>query len=60
MSPYNKGRTTTYEVGHWLDLRHIWGDKKGSFGTDYVSDTSDQEEKTLGREIGRASCRERV
>ena len=48
MSPYNKGRTTTHEVGHWLDLRHIWGDKKGSFGTDYVSDTSDQEEKTLG------------
>ena len=23
MSPYNKGRTTTYEVGHWLDLRHM-------------------------------------
>lgn len=34
---FNKGRTTTHEVGHWLGLRHIWGD---SFcGTDYVSDT---------------------
>lgn len=23
---YNKGRTTTHEVGHALGLRHIWGD----------------------------------
>src|SRR5690606_3451761 len=25
-APFNLGRTTTHEVGHWLNLRHIWGD----------------------------------
>ncbi len=35
--PYNLGRTTTHEVGHWMNLRHIWGD--AACGTDFVSDT---------------------
>lgn len=34
---YNKGRTTTHEVGHWMGLRHIWGDS--NCGTDYCNDT---------------------
>jgi len=36
-SPYNKGRTATHEVGHWLNLRHIWGD--ATCGNDLVGDT---------------------
>lgn len=36
-APYDKGRTMTHEVGHWLGLRHIWGD--ASCGTDYCADT---------------------
>jgi len=36
-SPYNKGRTATHEVGHWLNLRHIWGD--ATCGSDLVTDT---------------------
>lgn len=34
---YNKGRTCTHEIGHWLGLRHIWGD--GTCLTDYCDDT---------------------
>ena len=37
-APFNLGRTTTHEVGHWLNLRHIWGDT-GCGGDDFVSDT---------------------
>lgn len=35
--PFNLGRTATHEVGHWMNLRHIWGDT--TCGTDYVADT---------------------
>ena len=35
--PFNLGRTATHEVGHWMNLRHIWGD--ASCGSDLVSDT---------------------
>jgi hypothetical protein len=37
-APYDKGRTATHEVGHWLNLRHIWGDGPCRFD-DGVSDT---------------------
>lgn len=38
-APFNLGRTGTHEVGHWLNLRHIWGDTEDCSGTDLVSDT---------------------
>jgi hypothetical protein len=37
---YNKGRTATHEIGHWLGLRHIWGD--AYCGNDYIDDTPPQ------------------
>jgi PKD repeat protein len=36
----DKGRVATHEVGHWLNLRHIWGDSQ--CGDDQVADTPQQ------------------
>jgi hypothetical protein len=42
-APFNLGRTATHEVGHWLNLRHIWGDDgNGCNGSDFVDDTPNQ------------------
>jgi hypothetical protein len=38
-SPFNLGRTATHEVGHYFNLRHIWGDTEDCSGTDNVADT---------------------
>ncbi len=35
--PFNLGRTATHEIGHWMNLRHIWGDT--TCGNDLVADT---------------------
>lgn len=45
---YNKGRTTTHEVGHFLGLRHIWGDANECNATDYINDTPEQSVETIG------------
>lgn len=39
-SPYNLGRTLTHELGHYLNLDHIWGNGCGV--DDLVSDTPNQ------------------
>lgn len=36
---YKLGRTATHEVGHWLNLQHIWGDASGCTTDDNVNDT---------------------
>jgi hypothetical protein len=47
--PYNKGRTATHEIGHWLNMRHIWGDDGNSCsGSDNVGDTPNQADENYG------------
>jgi hypothetical protein len=54
-SDYNMGRTAVHEIGHWLNLKHIWGDS--DCGDDGVSDTPTQEIYTVGCPTGvRKSC----
>jgi Pregnancy-associated plasma protein-A/Secretion system C-terminal sorting domain len=45
-SDFNKGRTTTHEVGHWLNLIHLWGDV--NCGDDEVGDTPKQRSYNRG------------
>jgi hypothetical protein len=48
-APYNLGRTTTHEVGHWLNLFHIWGDRLDCSGDDLVADTPKQQAPNYGK-----------
>jgi hypothetical protein len=49
VSKYDLGRTATHEVGHWVNLRHIWGDDGGSCsGSDLVADTPNQGSENYG------------
>lgn len=46
-SPYDGGRTMTHEVGHWLGLRHIWGDG-GCTEDDFCNDTPESDGSNRG------------
>jgi hypothetical protein len=46
-SPFDEGRTTTHEVGHYLNLRHIWGDGRCN-RDDFVSDTPTSDAPNYG------------
>lgn len=50
---YDKGRTATHEIGHWLGMAHIWGDddfdaEPQCNGSDDMADTPNQEDATYG------------
>ena len=44
---HQKELLATHEVGHYLNLRHIWGD--ANCGTDYVTDTPTQTTANVGK-----------
>jgi hypothetical protein len=48
-APFNLGRTATHEIGHWLNLFHIWGDDGGGCNSgDEVADTPNQARDNVG------------
>ncbi len=53
--PYNEGRTATHEIGHWLGLRHIWGDGNCT-ATDYCNDTPPAAAANYGCPTGANTC----
>jgi hypothetical protein len=48
-APFNKGRSTTHEIGHYFNLRHIWGDTEDCSGGDLVADTPNAETANFGK-----------
>ena len=60
--PYDRGRTMTHEVGHFLGLRHIWGDDTTCPTTnvatnkDFVADTPAAAGPNYGCPTGTNSC----
>lgn len=52
---YELGKTAVHETGHWLGLRHIWGDS--NCGDDMIDDTPYQSTFTQGcPKVIRTSC----
>lgn len=45
-APFDRGRTATHEIGHWLNLRHVSGD--AFCGNDFVADTPIQQTQNSG------------
>ena len=49
VAPFDLGRTAVHEVGHWLNLHHIWGDTSDCSGTDHVADTPNAQHPNFGK-----------
>jgi Pregnancy-associated plasma protein-A/Secretion system C-terminal sorting domain len=55
MSGFDMGKTAVHEVGHWLNLKHLWGD--ADCGDDKVDDTPKQSNYNQGCPSGiHVSC----
>jgi hypothetical protein len=46
---FGLGRTAVHEIGHWLNLKHLWGDKE--CGSDEVDDTPQQRTYNQGAPV---------
>jgi len=58
-APFDLGRTTTHEVGHYFNLSHIWGEARVPTCTDsdFVDDTPNQWGPNFGKpSFPHASC----
>jgi hypothetical protein len=51
VAPFDLGRTTTHEVGHYLNLSHIWGEARVPTceDSDFVDDTPNQWGPNFGK-----------
>ncbi len=47
-APYDKGRTTTHEIGHYINLIHMWGNGSGCGIDDLVADTPLADDPNFG------------
>jgi hypothetical protein len=59
-APFNKGRTTTHEIGHYLNLSHVWGESRfdNCADSDFVADTPNQFGPNTGKpSYPHRSCR---
>lgn len=55
LNRYHMGRVAVHEIGHWLGLKHIWGD--GYCGDDGIGDTPPQKTYNKGCPSGQIfSC----
>jgi hypothetical protein len=46
--PNDYGRTVTHEIGHYFNLKHVWGDNGGCTDDDLVNDTPMQDSANYG------------